>query len=144
MTGNYIIQGFVEKIDRVEKYDTIFKNLVVDGKYIHMAMGSSWSRDDIRIGDEVEVTCHDYTESESIGGNTYIVGTSVVFIDGEERDSKDILSPKEFAARMEKLAMNTDLEGMHSDMDDLMCETLKALGYEEGIEIFENTDKWYA
>lgn len=55
-----------------------------------------------------------------------------------------VLTPQEFAEKMESLTMNIDTEGMHWDMDDLMCETLKALGYEEGVEIFENTLKWYA
>lgn len=29
-------------------------------------------------------------------------------------------------------------------MDDYICEVLRALGYEEGVEIFENTPKWYS
>lgn len=29
-------------------------------------------------------------------------------------------------------------------MDDLMCLVLNDLGYTAGVEIFENTHKWYA
>ena len=53
-------------------------------------------------------------------------------------------TPQEFAEKMKSLAVSNDTENRHSDMDALMCETLRTLGYEEGVEIFENTDKWYA
>lgn len=54
----------------------------------------------------------------------------------------------EFAEKMreyETIAANVhDLEEAHIFMDDLMCETLRSLGYGEGVDIFENTHKWYA
>lgn len=37
-----------------------------------------------------------------------------------------------------------DEEYCHMTMDDLMCETLRALGYGEGVDIFLETPKWYA
>lgn len=37
-----------------------------------------------------------------------------------------------------------DEEHCHMTMDDLMCETLRDLGYGEGVDIFLKTPKWYA
>lgn len=51
-----------------------------------------------------------------------------------------------FAERMRAiwLDFHDDEEACHKKMDDLMCETLRKLGYREGIDIFLNTDKYYA
>lgn len=57
---------------------------------------------------------------------------------------ENVMTPEEFATKMRELSDSGDLEGAHVEMDDLMCEILKSLGYGEGVEIFENTDKWYA
>lgn len=56
------------------------------------------------------------------------------------------LTPNEFAAAMAKLKVDlaSDKEAMHFEMDRLMCGQLRALGYSDGIEIFEVTDRWYA
>lgn len=37
-----------------------------------------------------------------------------------------------------------DEEVCHEKMDELMCETLRDLGFGEKVDIFENTPKWYA
>lgn len=37
-----------------------------------------------------------------------------------------------------------DEEDCHFEMDVLMSDLLISLGYGEGVEIFNNTDKWYA
>ena len=37
-----------------------------------------------------------------------------------------------------------DTEEAHGDADDLMCKLLKALGYRDGVEVYEGMDKWYA
>lgn len=52
----------------------------------------------------------------------------------------------EFADKMREIYDKhaDDEEMVHGEMDDLMCETLRSLGYGEGIDIFENTHKWYA
>lgn len=54
------------------------------------------------------------------------------------------LTPEEFKARMQEIAKGGDTEGAHQEADALMCELLSALGYAEGVGIFENMDKWYA
>jgi hypothetical protein len=53
------------------------------------------------------------------------------------------MSPKEFADRM-RACRSPDKEVQHCDADDLMCEVLRQLGYAEGVEVFEDMDKWYA
>ena len=37
-----------------------------------------------------------------------------------------------------------DEEVCHSEMDNLMCDLLRHMGFGEGVDIFENTPKWYA
>ena len=64
------------------------------------------------------------------------------------------LTPEEFTKAMkdisDKLANPPkgnpyyDEEDAHMGMDDLMCDLLRSLGYGDGVDIFENTDKWYS
>ena len=61
----------------------------------------------------------------------------------------NIMSPKEFLKRMKELkieyeCVTHDTETVHVKMDNLMKEVLISLGYEEGVEIFQTTHKWYA
>lgn len=52
-------------------------------------------------------------------------------------------SAKGFANEMRRIArINDELMG-HIQADELMCELLRELGYGEGVEIFEQMDKWY-
>ena len=37
-----------------------------------------------------------------------------------------------------------DEEDAHRQMDGIMANLLRQLGYREGIDIFENTNKWYS
>lgn len=53
-------------------------------------------------------------------------------------------TPKEFKTAMELASISGNTEEMHIDMDDLMCNLLIELGYGDGIEVFKNTNKWYA
>jgi len=60
------------------------------------------------------------------------------------------VTPRDFEIEMEGLVKRKaedydfGLQELHEAMDDLMCETLTSLGYSAGVEIFENTKKWYA
>lgn len=54
------------------------------------------------------------------------------------------MTPKEFTFEMQRISKDLDLEGAHREADDLMCRLLVSLGYEEGIEIFQKMEKWYA
>lgn len=54
------------------------------------------------------------------------------------------MSPDEFAKKMLKIAENEDYEHRHAEMDRLMCQALRRLGYEKGIDIFLKTPSYYA
>ena len=56
------------------------------------------------------------------------------------------MTPEEFATQMRKISNHyyDDLEVRHGRADDLLCGVLRKLGYEEGIDIYEKMDKWYA
>ena len=60
-----------------------------------------------------------------------------------------VLTPEEFKAAMfeiwhSKRSRYYDCEPRHIDADSLMCEVLRQLGYGDGVDIFENMEKWYA
>lgn len=54
------------------------------------------------------------------------------------------LRPEAFKNRMLTLSTIGDEERMHQLMDDMMCDVLRSLGYDEGVRIFLDTPKWYA
>ena len=53
---------------------------------------------------------------------------------------------EEFAKNMAEIQTycKDDEERCHAAMDELMCDVLRQLGFGEGVDIFENTPKWYA
>jgi len=56
------------------------------------------------------------------------------------------MTPEQFRDAMKQIRDDNswNTEAMHCRMDALMCEALSGLGYQEGVEIFEAQDKWYA
>ena len=63
--------------------------------------------------------------------------------DSPESSDSHIMTPEEFAKAMKK-ASDYDEEDAHMQMDGIMADLLRQLGYREGIDIFENTNKWYS
>lgn len=60
-----------------------------------------------------------------------------------------IMTPEEFAEKMAELKheyydIRDDEEMVHIQMDDLMCDLLRSLGYGDGIDIFNHTPMWYS
>lgn len=58
-----------------------------------------------------------------------------------------VMTPEKFAEEMRELSVECshgDTELAHVRMDELMCKVLKALGYGEGVDIFDDAHKWYA
>lgn len=62
-----------------------------------------------------------------------------------------MMTPKEFEQKMNDINTGIfygtdqyDEEDMHRDMDNIMCNLLRDLGYGKGIDIFEDTPKWYS
>lgn len=73
--------------------------------------------------------------------------------DSPESSDSHIMTPEEFAKAMKKASYNLndptgrpyyDEEDAHREMDGIMANLLRQLGYGEGIDIFDNTRKWYA
>lgn len=56
------------------------------------------------------------------------------------------MNPQEFKAAMQKIADECagDNERVHAEMDDLMLQLLRKLGYGDGCDIFDNTEMWCA
>lgn len=56
------------------------------------------------------------------------------------------MNPEEFYEKMLQLKndFGDDEEEVHSRMDELMCDALSALGYGDGVDIFNRTNKWYS
>ena len=60
------------------------------------------------------------------------------------------MTPEEFARRMREVVNGEteydkgDNEIIHEVLDDIMCECLRSIGYGEGVDIFDNYEKWYA
>ena len=55
-----------------------------------------------------------------------------------------ILTKEEFVVMMQNAFMKNDIVRGHILADNLMCSLLEAIGYEEGVAIFRNSDRWYA
>ena len=63
-----------------------------------------------------------------------------------------MMTPEEFEQKMNDISTGSfygtdrmyDEEDMHRDMDNIMCNLLRDLGYGKGIDIFEDTPKWYS
>lgn len=73
--------------------------------------------------------------------------------DSPESSDSHIMTPEEFAKAMRKISDNLNAptgnahyneEDAHLEMDGIMADLLRQLGYGEGIDIFENTNKWYS
>ena len=72
----------------------------------------------------------------------------------EEPGENHVLTPEEFAKAMEDISDKLtnppkdcpyyDEEDAHVEMDYLMCDLLRSLGYGDGVSIFENANRWYA
>jgi hypothetical protein len=51
---------------------------------------------------------------------------------------------KEAIEEMKTLVNNDDYEIAHIEADDILCNVLKKLGYEELVDVYEQVGKWYA
>jgi hypothetical protein len=53
------------------------------------------------------------------------------------------MTPEEFAKKMEDISKIKNTEEAHQLADALLCDCLRELGYQDGVDIFENMCKWY-
>ena len=51
---------------------------------------------------------------------------------------------KELCEQMKALQGEWDIEKAHGKADDILCEALKQLGYNELVELYEKVEKWYS
>ena len=103
------------------------------------------------------------TLDESIMVDSYLDQLDIYIEKAENRLLKDItkyltlknlevkpeglITPEEFALQMKEIANTAehdDEEKAHGKGDQLMTDTLTALGYKEGCDIFDDMPKWYA
>ena len=63
----------------------------------------------------------------------------------------DYMTPAAFEDAMRDIVKGSEYgdgkfspETFHINADELMCKVLTSLGYEAGVKIFENTEKWYS
>lgn len=77
--------------------------------------------------------------------NRDLFGTKKHWKKTDEEKPKPI-SPSTFGKRMRKIMREfaDDPEVKHIKADDLMCEMLEELGYEEGARVFRRASKLYA
>lgn len=54
------------------------------------------------------------------------------------------MTPGTFAQRIQEEFNEGGTDDGHANADAIMCELLMALGYEEGVMIFNAHDKWYS
>lgn len=54
------------------------------------------------------------------------------------------MTKSQFLRKMKKAAKLNDIEMRHKRFDELMCRQLKSFGFEDGIKIFELSEKWYS
>ena len=57
-------------------------------------------------------------------------------------DIKDLIYI--YTNKIKELDKYNDTEEFHIKADDLMCEILNKLGFNEFVDIFNNRDKWYS
>ena len=56
-----------------------------------------------------------------------------------------IIMNKETAIEtLQRLQQSHDTEMAHIDADDVLCELLKSLGYEDVVSEYQNVNKWFA
>ena len=118
-----------------EEYDSVLGYLTAEDVFerIRKHHNGEWDK---YVNDLVKKTSEEDAEEDDIS---------------ESSDNR-IMTPEEFAKKMKKISDNLkyqndvyyDEEDAHMQMDDLMSDLLRQLGYGEGIDIFDNTSKWYA
>lgn len=80
----YTITGRVEAVSEREAYQKVWRNLVVDGRYIHMTKAAMLVRPEPQVGDTVTVECFDW---ECDDGEIHICGASVKVLMEANHDS---------------------------------------------------------
>lgn len=54
------------------------------------------------------------------------------------------MTREEALERLKELDKSGDTEAAHADADEVLCELLIALGYEDVVRAYKKIDKWFA
>lgn len=54
------------------------------------------------------------------------------------------MTREEAIERLKSWQGPTDIEIAHGEADDVLCELLVSLGYQDVVDEWEKVDKWYA
>lgn len=54
------------------------------------------------------------------------------------------MTREEALKKLKESQDNGDIEWAHGDADDVLCELLESLGYEDVVAEYKRVDKWYA
>jgi hypothetical protein len=54
------------------------------------------------------------------------------------------MTREEAISKLKGLQSSGDTESAHGDADQILCDLLSALGYQDVVEQWEKIDKWYA
>lgn len=125
-----------------EEYDSVLGYLTAEDVFerIRRHHNGEWDK---YVNDLVKKTSEEDTEKD----------------DSPESSDSHIMTPEEFAKAMRKISdklnapimsvfctesTHYDEEDAHLEMDGIMADLLRQLGYGEGIDIFKNTNKWYS
>jgi hypothetical protein len=57
-----------------------------------------------------------------------------------------ILTPRQFLNKIKKIIKHSDgdYEDMHPSTDEAMEDLLISLGYQSGVKLIQDTERWYA
>lgn len=55
-----------------------------------------------------------------------------------------MIDKQKYIEKMKELQNARDTEGSHIDADDLLCELLVELGFQEVVDEYNKIGKWYA
>ena len=54
------------------------------------------------------------------------------------------MTKEEAIEQLQSHVLNGDWESAHSIGDDILCELLTSLGYQEVVDVYAKIGKWYA
>ena len=126
------LQGVLQEICMIKKYGRVFKDIIVDGKYINMRPGAVWQGMNIKAGDRIEVVYKEVTDEE---GKPLLVGISVKPM-GDEQEVVDVDAKRPPKGFIRVHALNGE-EGL------VNCSHILFIGHngEHGCKIWQDDDK---
>jgi uncharacterized transporter YbjL len=89
----------------------------------------------IHVGDELEIEC-DEPDIEFV---VAFLGRDVSELEAEGPMTRD-----KALIKLKKLQKNEDIESAHCGADNVLCDLLKTLGFEDVVQEYYKVEKWYS